>query len=304
SPLYGRADEIMKITPLEAGWLTIALGCTSENAIAEYSIWGGVPRYWELRAENKSMKSAVINTILDRYGVLHEEPVRLFLDDMRESVQAFSILSVVGSGCNRISEIAGRLNKPATQLSRPIDSLIQLGYLKRELPFGESVKTSKRGIYKIADPFMNFYFSFLAPNLSRLELGLTNQVYSAFEARQSKYVSQEWENLCRRCVPMSPIKGIDFDIASRWWGSNLKKEQMEFDVVAESLDRKVLLIGECKWSKITDSNRIFYELEEKAKVFPFAEGKSIMLALFVKSHPKKNEDSRILGPSDVLERLR
>jgi len=128
SPLFGRADEIMKITPLEAGWLTDALKCKPDQAVTEYSVWGGVPRYWELRAEEDSFKEAIINIILDRYGVLHEEPARLFLDDMRESVQAFSILSVVGNGSNRLSEIAARLNKPATQLSRPLDNLIQLGY--------------------------------------------------------------------------------------------------------------------------------------------------------------------------------
>ena len=187
SPLYGRADEIVKISPLDAGWISEALGCKFDQAIVEYSVWGGVPRYWELRAEEKSFKTAVKNIILDRYGVLHEEPIRLFLDDMRESVQAFSILSVVGNGSNRLSEIAGKLNKPATQLSRPIDNLIQLGYLKREVPFGESEKNSKRGIYRIADPFMNFYFTFLVPNLSRLELGLIDQVYNVFESRLIKF---------------------------------------------------------------------------------------------------------------------
>jgi AAA+ ATPase superfamily predicted ATPase len=176
SPLNGRADEIMKIGPLEAGWISEEFDCKSDQSIVEYSVWGGVPRYWELRTEEKSFKTVVKNIILDRYGVLHEEPVRLFLDDMRESVQAFSILSVVGNGSNRLSEIAGKLNKPATQLSRPVDNLIQLGYLKRDVPFGESETNSKRGIYRIADPFMNFYFNFLVPNLTRLELGLTDQV--------------------------------------------------------------------------------------------------------------------------------
>ena len=38
----------------------------------------------------------------------------------------------------------------------------------------------------------------------------------------------------------------------RWWGSVLnedkKPEQVEFDVMAESLDKKYLLVGECKWT--------------------------------------------------------
>ncbi len=304
SPLYGRADEILKISPLQAGWISEALNCSPSQSVAEYSVWGGVPRYWELRAEEKSFKTAVKNIILDRYGVLHEEPVRLFFDDMRESVQAYSILSVIGNGSNRISEIAGRLNKPSTQLSRPIDTLIQLGYLKREIPFGETEKNSKKGIYRISDPFMNFYFTFMAPNLSRLEIGLTNQVYNVFDSRLSGFVSSEWENLCRRSVPVKPINGISFDIAYRWWGANLKKEPMELDVVAESTDRKYLLIGECKWSKESNTQVLIRELEEKARLFPLAREKKVIIVLYIKETIETDIPSNIFLPKDILDCLK
>jgi hypothetical protein len=304
SPLYGRADEILKINPLGAGWIGKVLDCKSDQSVIEYSVWGGVPRYWELRAEEKSFRAGVRNIILDRYGVLHEEPVRLFLDDMRESVQAFSILSVVGNGRNRLSEIAGKLNKPATQLSRPIDNLIQLGYLKREVPFGESEKNSKKGIYRISDPFMNFYFTFVVPNLSRLELGLADQVYDIFESRLSNFVSHEWENLCRRSVPMKPINGINFDIASKWWGTNLKNEIMELDLIAESVDKKYLLIGECKWSKISDTEALIRKLKQKAGLFPLAKDKKIILALYIREVSDMGISSNVFFPADVMSYLK
>ena len=304
APLYGRANEILKITPLDAGWISSALQCKPEQSIVEYSVWGGVPRYWELRMEEKSFKDAVTNIILDRYGVLHEEPTRLFLDDMRESVQAFSILSVVGTGSNRLSEIAGKLNKPSTQLSRPIDNLIQLGYLKRDIPFGESPKNSKKGIYRISDPFMNFYFTFLVPNASRLELGLAEQVYSVFESRKANYVSAEWENLCRKSVPMKAINGVEFDMAYRWWGTNLNNKPMELDVVAESLDKKYILVGECKWSKVSAPEALLKTLEQKIKLFPLAKDKKVIPVLFLKEAPTKNTTTQIMYPADVLERTK
>jgi AAA+ ATPase superfamily predicted ATPase len=304
SPLYGRADEILKITPLEAGWITEALSCTSEQSVTEYSVWGGVPRYWELRAAQRSFNSAVKNIILDRFGPLHEEPARLFLDDMRESVQSFSILTIIGKGSNRLSEIAGRLNKPATHLSRPIDNLIRLGYLKREIPSGESEKNCKKGLYRISDPFMNFYFTFVVPNMSRLDLGLTDMVYKLFESRLPGYVSNEWENICRRSVTVKPVNGINFDIASRWWGPNLKKEYMELDVVAESVDRKYLLVGECKWSNVSDYKSLLNQLEQKTESFPLARGRKVIHILFVKETPVKNLPPNVFLPSEVLHRLK
>ena len=110
-PLYGRADEIIKLQPMTAYWLQQSLGCSPTEAVEEFSVWGGVPRYWELRKERPDFGTALKEIILDHHSILHDEPIRLFLDDMRESVQAYSILSVIGSGCNRLSEIAGRLGK-------------------------------------------------------------------------------------------------------------------------------------------------------------------------------------------------
>jgi AAA+ ATPase superfamily predicted ATPase len=304
APLYGRANEILKIAPLDAGWIEEALDCNADQAVMEYSVWGGVPRYWELRKDEDSFESALKNIIFDKYGVLHEEPSRLFLDDMREYFQAYSILTIVGNGSNRLSEIATKINKPANQLSRPIENLIQLGYLKREVPFGEHVKNSKKGVYRIADPFMNFYFTFAAPNLSRLELNLTEQVYSIFESKAAYFVSAEWENLCRKCIPMEPVRGISFDIAYRWWGSNTENKPMEIDVVAESIDKKYLLVGECKWSKVKDTNKLIEDLIRKATLLPFAKDKNIITVVFVKDTGHIIASDGVFLPTDVMKRLK
>src|SRR5450759_3307024 len=52
-------------------------------------------------------------------------------------------------GCHRLSEIAGRLGKPATSLTRPLVQLVDLGYVRRETPFGENEKSTRRTLYKI-----------------------------------------------------------------------------------------------------------------------------------------------------------
>jgi len=303
SPLYGRASEILNIKPLEAGWITKALACDAIQAIKEYAVWGGVPRYWELRNNEESFEEGVKNLILDNQGILHEEPSRLFLDDMRESVQAYSILAVIGNGANRISEIASRLNKPANQLSRPIEKLISLGYLKRELPFGEPPKNSKKGIYRIAEPFFNFYFTFVVPHLSKLELNLTDQVYEIFKSRETQFVSSEWENLCRRSVPFAPINGIEFGPAQRWWGINTDKKSMELDVVAESTSGNHLLVGECKWSEITNPNSLLKKTEQKGETLPFAKNKIIIPVLFARNTPEPGPAQNIFTPDDIMNRL-
>jgi len=121
-----------------------------------------------------SLEEAVRYHILDSQGILYDEPGRLFTDEMRTSVRAFSVISLIATGSNRLSEIAARLNKPATQLSRILTFLTDLGYIRREIPFGESEKSTKKSLYKINDPFLNFYFSFIVPNRSLIGAGLAD----------------------------------------------------------------------------------------------------------------------------------
>ena len=79
---------------------------------------------------------------------------------------------------------------------------------------------------------------------------------------------------------------------------------MEFDVVAESVDKKYLLIGECKWSKISDTAALFRRLKQKASLFPLAKDKRIILALYVKETSEAEVSSNVFFPSDVSDCLK
>ncbi len=129
-----------------------------------YSVWGGTPRYWELAGDHPDLPAALRSLILSPLGVLSEEPSRLLLDDMRDTTQAASILSLIGQGCHRISEIAARLGKPVTSLSRPLQRLQDMDLITREQPFAEESRSSKRTLYKISDPFLRFWFRYVEVN--------------------------------------------------------------------------------------------------------------------------------------------
>lgn len=164
APLYGRAREIIKVEPLSAGWLMTALGVNAADAVKACATWGGVPRYWELASEYKSQEEALTDLVWSPRGVLHEEPGRLLLDDLRSAVQPYSILSLIGTGCHRPSEIAARMGKPLSSLARPLAQLCDLGYVRRDVPFGENRKKTRRALYRLNDPFLRFFFRFVLPH--------------------------------------------------------------------------------------------------------------------------------------------
>ncbi len=303
SPLYGRADEIIKIAPMSVYWLKQALNCSYAEAVEEYSVWGGVPRYWEIRNEAASLKEAVTRQVFDIHGVLHEEPQRLFLDDPRDAVQMNTLISVIANGAHRLNEISSRLGKPATQLNRPLQKLIELDYIKREIPWNLSIRNTKKTLYKINEPFIHFYYRFVIPHKTSLELGYVDQIYrNVFQKVFSDFCSEVWEELCRRAIP-NLFENSLFEPGTRWWGTGINKEPVEIDIVAQSFDKKKILIGEAKWSSNRNIQAVIRQLEQRAGELLFTREKEVVLALFLKEKPTKDISSGVLvfTPEDIVK---
>ncbi len=304
APLYGRAVEIIKLRPLEPGWLVDALGLNAVKTIEAYSIWGGIPRYWELAKQFSSIETACKELVLDRDGILHEEPMRLLLDDMRGASQPHSLLGLIADGANRMSEIAGRLGKPASSLTRPLANLIQLGYVKKDVPFGESIRSGKRTIYRLEDPFLQFWYRIVLPNQSLLEQDLIDDVYAFSKPKMTMQTADVWEELSRLSVSRMEINGQRWKPASRWWGKGLTGKQMEIDVVAESIDGNSILFGEVKWEKKTNVTKVLNKLADHVGNFPGCGKREIILAVWCKSTLHSSGDATIFTAEDVLKSVK
>lgn len=303
APMYGRADVLMRLAPLRIPFISEALGLDPEESIREYAVWGGVPRYWELREKYSTFHDALHEMVFSPTGILFDEPVKLFEDDIKDIVKTATIMSYIGSGINRPSELAARCNRPATDLSRPLAKLIDLGFLYREIPFGADLRNAKKSLYRIADPFLSFYYRFVVPNRSFIELGRKAPVDMAMDQGFGQYISLHWEKMCRDAVTGNEINGKVYGNASRWWGSvkdaDSALRQIELDVVAESLDGTSLLVGECKWTGREDAPRLNEALLRKASLLPFARGKEIVPMLFLREAPV-NDATTVLLPADVI----
>lgn len=299
SPLYGRANAILKINPIKVSFIGEALSLSSVESIEEYAIWGGVPRYWELRDGFESMRKAIEYNVLSVNGTLYEEPIKLFKEDIKDIVKTATIMSYIGGGANRLSEIAARCGEPATNLSRPLAKLIELGYLTKEIAFGESEKNSKKSLYKIADEFVAFYYKFIAPNRSFIEIGRVKPINAQLDSSLSGFIGEYWKRVCREAVSGNEIDGITYGMARRWWGAVSREESIELDVVAESLDKKYLLVGECKWTAGENTTKLLSDLRAKAEKLPFAKDHKIVTKLFLKTAPEGSLDDVYL-PGDVI----
>ncbi len=279
APLYGRAVQMMRLEPLGIEHLSKAFS-TSKAAeiISAYSIWGGIPRYWELARAFPSTQEAFHSLVLDPLGPLHHEPDRLLRDELRDTRQAASILALVASGCHRMSEIASRLGKPASSMTRPLAMLVEIGFVGKEHPFGAPKRSSKKTLYHVADPFLATWYRFVEPNRSLLEIRQFKTALAIINKEWDLYMGQAWEQIVRQNIPWLHIDDTDWLPASRWWGPGLDRKELEFDLVAQSAtDPDHLLIGEVKRSMKPAHAQA---LLEKIQRLPLAKGKRISSVLF------------------------
>jgi uncharacterized protein len=306
APLYGRAHELMRIVPLGIEEVPRAFRVRDPFEVLRlYAFYGGVPRYWELARDEPDAVTGLRTHVLDPLGVLHREPERLLADDLRDQVQAASVLSLVGQGCHRSSEIAGRLGVPATSIARPLSQLVELGFLAREVPYGASPRDSKKSLYRVADPFLLLWYRVVQPNMSRLAAGAVNDVARELRNDLDHHVGEVWEQLARDRLPHLRMGKARFGSGRRWWGGGLDGKPLELDIVADALDeRDTVLVAEAKLRVSRgDIDRILHELARKSAQCPALQGKTLRHAIFAATatdaHPAVITAADIIGATRV-----
>lgn len=244
APLYGRADEILKVEPLAFGFVPDAIGTRAGGpALDFFTCWGGMPRYWELAvAHGVDHVAAVDDLVLSPLGPLHDEIDRLLRQELPSAISLRPVLDAIGLGAHRSSEIAGRLQTAATAITRPLAQLQELGYVRREVPFGDDERRGKRSLYRLADPFLRLWFRTVAAHRGSLRTapaavrrGYLTKVWPQLRA-------EAWEELCRAAIPRLASASTPLLPAARSWAAGAA----EWDAVSSSPDGSLLVLAECK----------------------------------------------------------
>jgi hypothetical protein len=209
------------------------------ESFTRFSIVGGIPKYWEFVDPKASALDLAEALFFGFAPYLDQEPARILRDEGISGLNALSLLEAIGRGAEKPSEMATRLGTAQTNLSRLLQQLLDASILERELPFGESVRSTKRTHYRIQDPALRFWFRVYSPHRSRWH------DYSVQEKQKLLYdhASTVFEDFCRQ----------QFVDASRYWEGNL-----EFDLVRnERRDnaQQTLIVSEVKWTVLTAADR-------------------------------------------------
>jgi len=315
--LFGRSLAAIHLGPMSPKSMGEALGIRGASSrVRAFSVWGGVPRCWELAQPfGDDLDSAVEHLVLDPMGPLHLEPDRLLVEERPPALAVRPLLDAIGGGAHRVSEIAGRLGVPATSLARGLSRLVELGLVERDQPFGESGRSGKRSLYRIADPFFRMWFRVVAPHRGMLASGGRASRLAVWRKLRGALRAETWEELCREAVPglgegKAPLGGTGgWAPAGRFW----RGAGPEWDVVSRSLDGTSVLLGEVKWHEGPVSEealrRIVHELAAKGSppVEGWTKAERVVRAVFVPEITpgglSRVGDVRVVTAEDVVDAL-
>ncbi len=266
SPLYGRRTAQIRLKQIPFSYYHEFFPEKSRRELIEmYAVTGGVPKYIELFSESKDIYSAIQKCVLNRSGYLYDEPHFLLQQEVSEIGSYFSIIKAIAAGNSKISAISSVLELKATSLTKYLKTLIDLDILEREVPITEeNPEKSKKGLYRIKDNYLRFWFAFVYPNMSFIESGHGKIVMDKIrKGLVSNHIGFVYEDVCHE--KMWDLNADDawpfhFTKLGRYWDS-----QTEIDVAALDPEGHNLILGECKYWKEPVGMRVLRDLEEKSR---------------------------------------
>jgi uncharacterized protein len=261
APLYGRRTGQYLLEPLQfkdARLFFPAFGM--EDQVRAYAVYGGTPAYLKTLLPSLNLPANIQEGILNRGAFLYDEVRFILQQELREPRIYFAILQAIAAGKTRLNEI-----KQATGVegvTAYLETLQQLHLVERITPVTETQpQKSRRGIYRLKDHYLRFWFRYVLPNRSQLERGgaqilLERQVLPEID----HFSSLAFEEICQQSIWQSGLSGkwpfVPHSIGN-WWNAH---EEIDLVILG---DFEVML-GECKWSRKPVGIDILANLERKS----------------------------------------
>lgn len=311
APLYGRATGILKMEPMpywDAAQFTP--DWPARDRVLAYAALGGIPHYLAQLDPKMGFAQNMRSAVLTRGMPLYSETEFLMRQEFRETATYNALIQAVALGATQLNEIAQKTMMTAQKAATYLANLIKVGILEREFPVtapaGEAAK-GMRGLYQVADDYFRFWYSFVFPNLSPLEMGDMDGVWEHEVApRLNDYAATPFERICAAWIRRENLRGhLPFHAShiGRWWNKT-----DEIDVVATDHGTNHVILGECKFHDSPADTHMPRALQAKGTQPPFrdadqrhwifsATGFDPTLATLAQADP----NLRLIGPDELYE---
>jgi AAA+ ATPase superfamily predicted ATPase len=271
APLFGRRTGQILVDPLN---FSQSRKFFPEKSFSDflniYTITGGMPAYLKQFVDGGELSEEIKKKIFTKTAFLYNEVEFTLKEELRETKNYLAILRAIALGKRKLSEIVNEVGLDKATANKYISVLINLRLVEREVPITEDKPDkSRRGLYKISDNFFVFWFQYIFPYKSYLEMDnydyVLEKMFSSLKYDDNVnsgfklITAQVYERVAVELLKTWQNKIFSFERVGRYWDSD-----QEIDVVGLSSSENKIIFGECKWSEKPVGINIYEELKQKA----------------------------------------
>ena len=221
---------------------------SAEECVEAYAILGGFPGLWTQFDDLLSMKENICRFVLNPHTYLMEEGLRIVVDELRETAVYHTILSSIASGRHKLNDLYRHTGFSRAKISVYLKNLMELELVEKVFSYDtEGKANTRKGIYRIRNHFVHFYFRFLYPNRSALSLKSVDVFYEEYiQLFFKNFAAPYFKEVCRQRIEKWDREEklpIGIDRIGEWIGKS-----GNIDVIAQDEAGKTLA-AYCNWEK-------------------------------------------------------
>jgi AAA+ ATPase superfamily predicted ATPase len=241
-PLHQRAAE-MVVPPLSPAETARMLGLDAADAFDGYLVTGGLPMICGEWPSGQPLRDYLRAAVTDPTSALVVSGERAVAAEFPAEAQARTVLNAIGAGERTFTTIGRAAGLPAASLSRALNVLVDKRVVAADLPL--STMPSKEKRYRVADPHLRFWLTFIGPHLPEIERGRGDRVLDRIERSWTSWRGRAIGPLVRESLERMPEYGAAF-VGGYWTRTN----DPEIDVVVAdkpTAASRIHAVGSIKW---------------------------------------------------------
>lgn len=174
------------------------------QAVCTYGILGGVPAYVDRWDGTKSIKENVCVNILDKWGFMHDEAEAYISSELRELTVYDTILSAMADGNEKLNDLYQVTGYSRAKISVYLKNLALFDVVEKVVSFETGGwDNAKKGVYRINNHFIDFWFRFIYPNMSDLVTMKSEDFYDKYiEPGLDEYLRRYFVDVCKEYLSL------------------------------------------------------------------------------------------------------
>lgn len=236
---------------------------------------GGIPEYLNYLKENTSVQLALCQNAFVKDAFFSKEYERIFISSLRNNPHYRKVISILAN--TRFATRAEILKKLGRQsggdLSELLAELELCGFIESYAPYNNP--SSKKLVrYQISDPYLQFYYKFIAPierDISMQSFN-ANPVQALNTSQYDIWLGYQFERWCRShhriIAQLLGFSAVKYEHGS-FFSRTVDKTApgFQWDLVFDRRDRVVTLC-EVKYLRTPATVKVANDFQKKLELFP------------------------------------